>query len=49
MVHAQIRTSIQPLYDSQLLMAARDWRYEPATMAGQPIKFRKMIQITVSK
>ena len=41
--------SLHPIFDSQLLSAARDWRYQPATLNGRPVKFRKMIQITVTK
>jgi TonB family protein len=44
-----VRSSIHPMYDTQLLAAARDWRYQPATFAGQPVKYRKMIQINVSR
>jgi TonB family protein len=44
-----MRLSIHPMYDPQLLAAARDWRYKPATVDGTPVKFRKMIQITVDK
>ena len=46
---ARIRMSLHPIYDSQLLAAARDWRYQPALFAGRPVKFRKVIQITVTK
>ena len=48
-VTAMIRMSIHPIYDTQLLAAARDWRYLPATFGGQPVKFRKMVQVSVSK
>jgi hypothetical protein len=48
-VTAMVRMSIHPIYDTQLLAAARDWRYLPATFGGQPVKFRKMVQVTVSK
>ena len=44
-----MRMSIHPMYDPQLLAAARDWRYRPATVDGVPVKFRKLIQITVDK
>jgi tetratricopeptide (TPR) repeat protein len=44
-----VRGSIHPAYDSQLLSAARDWRYQPATFNGYPVKFRKLIQITVKR
>jgi TonB family protein len=46
---ATIRKSVHPMYDSQLLQAARDWRYQPATLNGVPVKYRKMIQINVSR
>jgi TonB family protein len=44
-----IRRSVHPMYDSQLLQAARDWRYQPATLNGVAVKYRKMIQINVSR
>ena len=48
-IQARLRVSIHPIYDSQLLAAARDWRYQPAIHNGRPVKFRKIIQITVTK
>ena len=48
-VTVMIRMSVHPVYDTQLLAAARDWKYLPATVGGQPVKFRKMVQISVSK
>jgi hypothetical protein len=30
-------------------LAAKEWRYQPATFQGRPVKFRKIIQITVTK
>jgi hypothetical protein len=48
-IQAKLRLSLHPIYDSQLLAATRDWRYTPATMNGKPVKFRKIIQITVTK
>ena len=44
-----LRISLHPIYDTLLLTAARDWKYQPATLNGRPVKFRKMMQITVSK
>ncbi|HEX4568250.1 MAG TPA: TonB family protein [Vicinamibacterales bacterium] len=44
-----VRQSVHPRYDAQLLSAAQNWRYSPATWNGQPVKYRKMIQINVSK
>jgi TonB family protein len=44
-----VRMSMHPIYDPLLLSAARDWRYKPATVNGTPVKFRKIIQITIDK
>ena len=44
-----MRQSVHPIYDNLVLNAARDWRYQPATFAGTPVKFRKMIQINISR
>jgi TonB family protein len=44
-----IRQSVHPRYDALLLSAAQNWRYSPATQNGQPVKYRKMIQINISK
>ena len=44
-----IRLTLHPIYDSQILLAAKEWRYQPATLNGRPVKFRKVIQITVTK
>ena len=48
-INLNLRLSIHPMYDPQLLAAAREWRYRPATVDGVPVKFRKLIQITVDK
>jgi hypothetical protein len=40
-----IRVSVHAHYDPLVLSAARDWRYKPATFAGKPVKYRKVIQI----
>jgi TonB family protein len=34
-------------YDEIVVNAARNWRYQPAKVNGQPVKFRKSIRITV--
>jgi TonB family protein len=46
---ASVRISMHPVYDALLLTAAREWKYQPATLGGKPVKFRKMIQISISK
>jgi TonB family protein len=44
---ATMRESVTDSYDRQALNATRRWRYEPATVDGVPVKFRKVIQIAV--
>lgn len=44
-----LRAAIHPMYDSLLLNAAKDWKYRPATMNGTPVRFRKLIQITLPR
>ena len=48
-INATIRSPLHPVYDTQLLVAARDWKYRPATLNGRPVKFRKMIQVAVTR
>jgi hypothetical protein len=48
-IAAAIRVGLHPIYDGQILVAAKEWRYQPATLNGRPVKFRKIIQITVTK
>ena len=44
-----LRGSIHPTYDALLLAAARDFKYRPATVENQPVRFRKLIQISVKR
>ena len=44
---AVMRTQINPRYDAAVINATRMWRYKPATVAGTPVKFRKMISISI--
>jgi len=46
---AAIRASVHPMFDTELISNARDWRYQPATFMGRPVKYRKMIQINVTR
>lgn len=48
-VNLALRLPIHPMFDAQLLAAAKDWRYKPAMVDGTPVKFRKMIQVSVDK
>src|SRR5437762_4137631 len=44
---AVMTTSVSSAYDKAALAAARNWRFTPATVNGKPVKFRKVVQITV--
>ncbi len=44
-----LRTSIHPVYDPLLMAAARQWTYQPATVNGVPVRFRKLVQIIVDR
>jgi periplasmic protein TonB len=46
---AAMRTSVNAIYDRLALTAAKTWRYKPATVDGQPVKFRKQIVITLKQ
>jgi tetratricopeptide (TPR) repeat protein len=44
-----MRTSIHPSYDTMVVGAARDWRYQPAQFDGQPVKYRRLISVAVKR
>jgi TonB family protein len=44
---ATIRASMDPKYDSMAISASRNWRYQPATREGVPVKFRKLVQVKI--
>ena len=44
---ASIKQSVTAKYDEMELAAARTWRYRPATINGVPVKYRKVISVTV--
>jgi hypothetical protein len=44
---AIMKASVTPTYDTLALAASRMWRYRPATLNGVPVKYRKVIQISV--
>jgi TonB family protein len=44
-----IRESVHPIFDSELMTMGREWRYQPATLQGKPVRYRKMIQINVTR
>jgi len=41
-------TSLNPKYNALVLAAAKSWRYQPATVDGVPVKFKKRIQLTLA-
>jgi TonB family protein len=44
---ASMQSPLLSGYDEIVVNAARNWRYQPAKVNGQPVKFRKSIRITV--
>jgi len=44
-----VRESVHPMFDAELVSMGREWRYQPATLQGKPVRYRKMIQINVSR
>jgi len=44
-IAATISKSIHPIYDQELLKAARTWRFKPATKGGKPTRYLKVIDI----
>jgi TonB family protein len=47
-VAASMRGPVAPTYDRQVVLATQNWRYKPATINGVPVKFRKLIQVSVT-
>jgi TonB family protein len=48
-VGMSMRQSLHPVYDAQILSAARDWKYQPARYDGQPVRFRRLISVAVKR
>jgi tetratricopeptide (TPR) repeat protein len=44
---AAVREPVAPFYDAQLIEAARTWRFRPATLNSEPVRYRKLIEITL--
>jgi Gram-negative bacterial TonB protein C-terminal len=42
-----VRSSIQPAYDREFIDATALWRYQPALLGGQPVKFKRVIEVSV--
>jgi hypothetical protein len=46
---ATMLQSVEPLYNRLLLAAAKEWLYRPARLEGAPVKYRKRIQVALSR
>jgi TonB family protein len=44
---AAVTGSLSAAYDRMALAATKSWRYKPATIDGMPVKYRKVVQITL--
>ena len=45
--NAIVRESLTPPYDAALLAATRNWRYQPATRDGVPVKYRSFVRVVL--
>lgn len=46
---AIMRVPVSPRYDRVAVAAAKSWKFRPAMLSGRPVKYRKMVQITVKR
>ena len=44
---AVMRVPITPRYDQIVVAAAKGWKYTPATLNGRPVRYRKVINISI--
>jgi TonB family protein len=45
---AQVRRSVNRLYEAELVAATRGWRYRPATQGGRPVKYERTVEVTLN-
>jgi TonB family protein len=45
---AVVRQSAGKYHDQLVAQAARNWRYRPATRAGQPVKYRLLVKVVLA-
>jgi hypothetical protein len=45
---ANMRSPINPRYDMLVIGSTRRWKYQPATLKGEPVKYRKFINISLT-
>ena len=48
-VHATMREAISDAIDAQLIKAARSWKYVPATRFGTPVRYIKIVGISLGR
>jgi TonB family protein len=41
--------SVSIAYDRLAIAATKSWKFKPATVDGRPVKFRKIVQVTIRK
>jgi 2-oxoglutarate dehydrogenase E2 component (dihydrolipoamide succinyltransferase) len=45
---AEVKQSVNKIYEGQLIAATRGWRYRPATQAGRPVKYARTLEVTLN-
>jgi len=48
-VSVSMRVPVSPRYDRAAVDAARGWKYQPATLDGAPVRYRKVVQISIRR
>jgi hypothetical protein len=38
---------VHPVYDAMMLAATNNWTYRPATLDGVPVRYRKLVEISL--
>jgi hypothetical protein len=46
---AVVRVPVEPVYDLLVARAARGWKYRPATVDGNPVKYRHAVSVAFSE
>lgn len=44
---SRMRVSLHGTYDKLVLDATKSWQYQPATVDGVPVRFRKLVQVSL--
>jgi tetratricopeptide (TPR) repeat protein len=48
-VSSSVRRSIGAQHDGAVLNESRNWRFKPATLNGHPVRYKKLVEIYVSR